>query len=245
MTSPALDAWLEAGRLLERFDPHQPRDHDGKWTDGPLGPASVAVKDALRLADRIQLGPGERFGGSAKARDASGDFAAVFARVDGIDGPKIRFGTVLPEDARKWRAANKGRTVELDETGVRQLRDVLAGAPDAGRDSVSKYYADVRAAHAADLSPDDYPDPEIVIAGGTIRAGWGDVKWTLRLDADAGPELPGINAPGAGWSLGLDVVPAGQDPEDLRDAYYVDTPAQVKALDKTVAGLIAPGGPHA
>lgn len=226
--------------VAARFDPKQLRDpggeDGGRWIAGP-GAAVSALKDTLKLAERIDLKDGETFGGSAKASDGSGDFVAVFARIDTPGGVKIRFGTVLPEDARKWRAADQGRTVELNEANVRQLREVIDGSPQAGRDSVKQYYADVRAAHAADLAPDDYPDPEAVIAEGTIRAGWGDVKWKLQLDADTGPEIPGITAPGAGWSLGLDIVPAGADPDDLRDSMYVDSVGRVKALGKALESL--------
>lgn len=221
---------------LRRFNPGEARDDHGRWTDGPGGVVAEVLKDTLKLAERIDLKPGEKFHGSAKASDSSGDSTAVFARIDSLDGMKIRFGIVLPEDSRKWRAENRGRTVELDETGVRQLLDVIDGTPEAGRDSVRRYYADVRAAHAADLDPDDYPDPEAVIAEGTIRAGWGDVKWTLQRDADTGPELPGIDAPGAGWSLGLDIVPTGGHVRPS-DAMYVDTVGKTRALGKALASL--------
>jgi hypothetical protein len=219
------------------FDPTEPRDpHSGKWADGPGG----AISDALKLAGRIQLGHGESLAGSSRAPDNGGDFDAVFAKVVGPSGAKVRFGTVLPEDARRWRAADKGRTVELDADGVKQLEKVVADAPGLGKASVADYYRGVRTAHKAGVDPGDFPDPDADVARGVIAAGWGDVHWSVTREADTGPELPEIDAAGAGWSLALDIVPAGADPNHLRDSYSISTPAQAKRLGKAL-GDVAPG----
>lgn len=218
-----------------KFDPTEPRDpHSGKWGLG--GEAEGAVKDALKLADRIQLGKGEKFAGSGKVRDKNGDMSAVLAAVDTAAGRQVRLGLVLPEHERSWRAADKGGTVELDKHGAAQLRETLSGAAEAGRDSVKNYYADVRKAHAGHLPAERWPDPETEIASGTIRAGWGNLQWALRRDADAGPEIPGIDAPGAGWSLELQVVPNSGAVQGT-DPLYLDTAAKAKALEGLLAEL--------
>lgn len=220
-----------------KFDPSEPRDpHSGEWGVG--GGAESSVKDALKLADRIQLGKDEKFAGSGKVRDKSGDMSAVLAGVDTPAGRKVRLGLVLPEHERAWRAADKGGTVELDKHGVAQLNEMLSGAAEAGRDSVKSYYADVRKAHAAKLPDDEWPDPEADIASGTIRADWGNLKWTLQRDADTGPEIPGIDASGAGWSLGLQVVPDSGAVQGV-DPMYIDTAAKAKALQALLAELTA------
>lgn len=221
------------------FDPNEPRDpHTGKWGLGRAGGSTVT--DTLKLADRIQLDKDEKFAGSGRIRDKNGDMSAVLAAVDTPSGRKIRLGLVLPEHERSWRGADKGGTVELDKRGAAQLRETLSGAAEAGRESVKQYYADVRKAHAAHLPANDdrWPDPETEIASGAIRAGWGNLHWTLNRDADAGPEIPGIVAPGAGWSLGLQVVPDSGAVQGV-DPMYIDTAAKAKALEQLLAELTA------
>ncbi len=95
----ALAVWEAAGtvgRALERhrsFDPSQPRDEDGKWTDGEPGPSvpsAPKARDKLRLGDRVQLAPGERLTYSSKV---DGDQGTVrMAVTDGLAGKSVRLG---------------------------------------------------------------------------------------------------------------------------------------------------------
>jgi peptidoglycan hydrolase-like protein with peptidoglycan-binding domain len=62
-------------QLVRKFNPDQPRvpggEHGGRWVKSP-GSAVSAVKDALKLAGRIDLDPGEELLGSAKVDGDSG-----------------------------------------------------------------------------------------------------------------------------------------------------------------------------
>lgn len=103
--------------VAARFDPSEPRDpHSGKWSSG-----AGVVKDALKLADRIDLGDGETFAGSGKVRDNTGDLSAVLAAVDTPSGRKIRLGLVSQEDEGRpgahRRAAEAARGEGLPRAG--------------------------------------------------------------------------------------------------------------------------------
>lgn len=82
---PALALW----RTAERFNPDQPRDHDGQWTDGVPGPASVGAADKLKLAGRIGLSPGERLAATDKV-----DFKDGTVRLAVTDGPGGRVARI-------------------------------------------------------------------------------------------------------------------------------------------------------
>jgi hypothetical protein len=62
-------------QLMRKFNPDQPRvpggEHGGRWVKSP-GSAVSAVKDALKLAGRIDLDPGEELLGSAKVDGGAG-----------------------------------------------------------------------------------------------------------------------------------------------------------------------------
>lgn len=65
----AIDEVLTAAGELRsveqrKYNPNQKRDPNGEWGDGV--PGSSALKDALKLAGRIDLGPDERLLGSAR-----------------------------------------------------------------------------------------------------------------------------------------------------------------------------------
>lgn len=80
---PTLPGWD-----VRKFNPGQPRDGDGQWSDGVPG---TAIKDALKLAGKIDLAPGERLVGSAKVDgDSGGVRLALTERGDGQR--MLRFG---------------------------------------------------------------------------------------------------------------------------------------------------------
>ena len=106
------------------FDPDQPRDDHGRWTDIPGAGLLDAALDKLKLADRIQLGRGEQLAGSGRVR--TDDNSVLLAAIHTPDGPRLRIGTGIDnEDSSRWRAANRGATANLSPQGVQQFRQAL------------------------------------------------------------------------------------------------------------------------
>lgn len=210
------------------------RDGDGQFArvPGVHFPEVPAAADPLKLVSRIKLNSGEKFVGSNRVLDGRGDVTAVLARVDTPEGPRLRIGLVFPEDSRRWAAADKGRTVELDAEGAAQLRRTIAEASAEGRQDIIDYRAGLRAHHAKGLEPDS--DPEKILATGTISgARWGDIRW--RLSREEGDEYsPGGSdlGPGGQWSLGIDLA------EEGADLFYIESPAVAKKFDKALASLM-------
>jgi hypothetical protein len=232
---------VEATRWRERHraggDRNYVRDGDGRVADVPGAPAADRqVADPLKLADRIQLGPGESFGGSARVHDEHGDRSVALARVDGPGGAKVRLGVVHPEDLRRWRAADKGGTVELDRDGVQQLRDVLRSSLERGKSNVADYRASLRAAHKAGIPMEQWPEAEAGIAEGTIWAGWGELRWELTREEGDYYEAGGVDyGVGGEWLFTLDAAPTGA--EGLRDTFSVRSSALLTKLNKALSAL--------
>lgn len=111
---------MRVGALLRKFSPDQPRDEDGKWSSG------FSPNDKLKLNG---LGPfiltGAKIVASDKAR--TGNFSAVMAMTTVNGKPELRLGIVSPDDEGKWTGGNHGGTVRLNEAGIAQLKDGLAG----------------------------------------------------------------------------------------------------------------------
>lgn len=244
-------------RTRERHRADGPRDYvrdlDGRFADVPgaghhlpnlvskPAPPSAA-DDPLKLAGRIALGPGETFGGSARVHDNGGDHSVVLARIDGPGGPRIRLGVVNPEDVRNWRAADKGRTVELDQAAASQLRDVLASAMQQGKKSVADFRGELRAAHKAGVPWQQRPSPEANLGSGVITTGWGPLNWTLTREEGDEYESGGVNyGPGGSWAFALDPAPSTGDAN--RDPFYADSASTIGQLDKALAKLFGPVGP--
>jgi hypothetical protein len=73
-----------AVRAGHHFNPNEPRDpHSGKWTDGPGGAAAGALKDALKLAEKIELDDDEQLIGSSKIDGESGGIRMALTEQDG------------------------------------------------------------------------------------------------------------------------------------------------------------------
>lgn len=164
------------------------------------------------------------------------------ARVDGPSGPRLRFGVVHPEDAGRWRAENKGRTVELDAAAAAKLRDVLAKSLVDGKKSVADFRAELRAAKAAGVPESQWPDPDADIASGVIPgARWGDLKWTLARQAGQDYVAGGVNyGQGSDWYLSIDPAPTGAT--GSRDDFNATTAATIKKLDNAISNLFGTAG---
>jgi len=210
----------------------------GSGSTGRSGPTAGPGPDPLKLAGRIRLAPGETFAGSARVSDSNGDCTVVMARIDGPTGTKIRLGLVDPQDVRRWRAEDKGRTVELDVHGAKQLRDAVSSAPADGKKSVSDYRAALRADAAAGKPQSEWVDVEEKISSGAIGGRWGQLAWSLDREEGDFYTLPGGEEwVGGEWSLSINPIQDGApalrfDPFDLRSA------AGVKKLQQALDDFI-------
>lgn len=106
----------QAVTAAEGFDPHQPRDDDGRWTDGVPGAAAGGPKDALRVAARFALRDGERFAGSGSAKDGEG-MMVLAAAVDTPSGRQVHIGVPIHEDDKSnWRGGHApAQVAEADD----------------------------------------------------------------------------------------------------------------------------------
>lgn len=122
----------DAGTAVEaRFDPTQPRDNDGRWTDTP-GSGGTGDLDKLKLAGRIDLGPGERLVGSVAVE--ADDSAVTLAAVQSPDGPRLRVGTGIDsEETDRWRAGNRGHTANLNGARAAELAETLPEMVEVGQ----------------------------------------------------------------------------------------------------------------
>jgi HK97 family phage portal protein len=183
---------------MRHFNPDEPRRPDGKWGSGGV---SHALKDALKLGDRIDLQPGEKLAGSDRISPSGGhDVDALLAAVDSPHGRQIRIGIIPTHDAEKWRAGNKGATVNLTPESVGQLRQDLTAANAKAKKAAAKADVDWEAGRTPDLS-----EP---VAEGSVRSGWGDLRyvvhltdddptsWTVTLEAGAGDAGGSVLYPG-------------------------------------------------
>ncbi len=103
-------------RALEKYNPLQPRDADGQWSDGVPGFASAL--DKLKLSRRAPAGFVVQ--SSKKLKTDNADVG--IAEVDGPDGPQVRVG-VINSESGKWDAGFTGeaRKAQLrEEIGRRE-----------------------------------------------------------------------------------------------------------------------------
>ncbi len=77
---------------LRKFDPNEPRDpHSGEWSLG--GAIAGAIKDALKLASKIDLNDDEHLIGSGKVDGNYGGFRIAALDRNGVRAYRIGFGT--------------------------------------------------------------------------------------------------------------------------------------------------------
>lgn len=163
--------------LARKFNPTEPREpHSGKW----VGHGGGAIKDVLKLADRIQLGSDEKFVGSDRISPEGGhDVDTLFAVVDTPHGRRVRVGIIPTHDAGKWRAGNKGGTVDLTPKSVGQLRDDLSAANATAKKAAAK----VDAQWKAGKTPMEV-ELTAAVAEGSIPSDWGALRYVTHLTDD-------------------------------------------------------------
>lgn len=197
------------------FNPSEPRDpHTGEWGIG--GAAEGAVKDALKLAGRIQLKDGESFGGSGKvSADAGQDVR--FAWVTAGDGKHLRLTAggdrdpelsdneaeqALHDTAAEWAAGDDGQTINLDEDGVASLRTALSNAQENGAEAAKRekqivksfddLYARENAKDEGDLSPAGKAESDRLFVE-QEKVSWGqedvDAFWSTTVYGPNGQQL--------------------------------------------------------
>lgn len=146
-------------RVKAKYNPAELRNPDGKWTESP----GEAIRDALKLAGRIDLLEGDSLTGSGLLRTEDGQ-SFPMAWLHTPDGTRLRLGVGIPEeDDHKWAAADFGGTVELDEAGVRKLAEATETMRAAGRDTERRLAEiddklDKLRAHQRELIRRQYPD---------------------------------------------------------------------------------------
>lgn len=184
---------------VERFDPAQPRDLDGKWTDG-AGPGAAAAAvlgsaagaadvppagDKLRLHGRIPLGPGERLVSSGKMRSENTDLTLQWATTRGPMGSEARIAAVDPDittgdGSGRW-GGDGADTARLNRRQLRRLRNDLDEAGAQAR-ALAKS-ADRKYDAGEELTPVENGD--VPVATGEVRGAGGVVRWQVWM-ADEG-----------------------------------------------------------
>lgn len=113
--------------MERKFDPLQPRNpHSGEWLDTTPGDGGASkLRDALKLAGKIDLERGEKLAGSQKL---DGDFGTIRVAATDRDGSRfLRIGIGGPgfgsrdDEAGPWRGG-PDRTAQLN-AGRKRLRD--------------------------------------------------------------------------------------------------------------------------
>jgi hypothetical protein len=188
--------------LARNFNPDQPRGWHGRWVAG--------------LAGRIHLGQGEKHVSSHRIRPEGGhDVDTLIAVVDTPHGRRIRVGIIPTHAAGKWRAANKGGTVNLTPESVARLRDDLTAANAAAKKAAAKADADWAAGR--------HPDTSAPVATGVIHSDWGDLRYDVHLTDDDPTS----------W---LTTLEAGSDVADGSAFYPKDLAKLIHLLDQIKAG---------
>lgn len=103
------------------FDPDEPRDpHTGKWGVG--GAAGGALKDTLKLAGKIDLGPDEKLVGSDKLNADVGGIRMALTDTHGVKSLRLGIGGTgfgsTHDDVGPWH----GNQVSVDEINAERKR---------------------------------------------------------------------------------------------------------------------------
>lgn len=143
---------------------HNQQDHAGHGVPNAL--------DVLKLADRIDLKPGETLVASQVVPSAAADWKMPSAVIDGPQGRELRLGFVGNEDTGRWSGADKGGTVKLGKPEMAalasKLREVHALGEQRRKD--------------LDAANDDNDD---TFAIGVLPGGeWGDIHYIAEGQAD-------------------------------------------------------------
>lgn len=213
--------------LARRFDPDQPRNpHDGKWIDTTPG---SAIKDALKLAGRIDLGDNETLVGSGGVDADGGGFRIAAIDRAGTEVFRVGFGSelygqvVIGDDLPEWNGNGPSPGVEFNQT-AELSRSELDSVVEKVNGGLAKAKAD----------PDAF---DVDFARGSVSGSrWGDVHYHVYQDeAESGPKII------------LGVLPK-DDPEwqNGRDWDGIYTPAEWRRILRQIESVrTAPGASRA
>jgi hypothetical protein len=203
---------------LRNFNPLEPRDDDGKWTEGAAGAVANAANDLLGLAERIKLGDDEHLVASGKFSTHSGyDVDIMHAVIDTPGGRQIRIGLIPSHDAGHWTAADKGGTSVLSPRAAAHLRDDLTETNKRARAAAKKADAAAEAGRAPDVPIGDPIDH------GSAAGGWTNINWSTELTDDDPTS----------WLVSLSTSRQGSDADPA-----VLTPKDVNGFVKQLDGLL-------
>jgi hypothetical protein len=143
-------------RTVARFDPTEPRDpHSGKWTDGPGGAAAGALKDALKLAGKIDLDHDEQLIGSSKVDGDTGGIRMALTEQDGKRMLRLGLGVegygqrnrdegIAAWDGNPTRASLSAADRERLNTEENALDDEYDSASPSRQEAITNRLADIR-----------------------------------------------------------------------------------------------------
>jgi hypothetical protein len=222
-----------------KFNPAQPRDpHSGEWLD--TTPGDGAFKDALKLAGRIELEPGERLLGSASVKGDKGTIRLAVIERDGVRSLRLGIGGPTfggrDDEAGPWRAgpdptwkinADRKR-LAAEQKSIEAELGRLDDDPNADpkrKAALTARLEELDDAETLEISPDGYTANLDAPAAQRLRA-------TLSEAADAGAKA---QADVDAYYDKLDSLEAKAT--RLQSLQRVATPAEEAQFDKLVAQI--------
>lgn len=194
--------------------PHDP--HNGEFVGTPGGAAKGALKDTLKLAEKIDLDPDETLLGSDKLDLHGGGVRLALTETHGVKSLRLGVGGEGFGHGGVWHGNRgglgnvddpdgvDGYTAKLDESAARKLGAALVKALADGKQK------QLEVDEAYDKGLPEPPRPEQgfwTIAEGSIPGDWADVAYNVYLDD-----------PSVGVEVHIGAVPPGQSLEDLTGA---------------------------
>jgi hypothetical protein len=210
---------------IRRFNPLEERDERGRWSVG-----GAALRDLLKLADKIDLDRDEKLIGSDKLDMRGGGIRIALTEVHGVKSFRLGIGGEGFGHGGVWHGNRGGLgnvddpdgidgfTAKLDEPAVKKLHATLVKSLGVGK----KVQAELDAAYREDRPEPPRPEQGFwTIAEGSIPGEWADIAYNVYLDD-----------PSVGVEVHIGAVPHGSG-RDLDDLTGSD---QAARLDPTEAG---------
>lgn len=207
---------------MARYNPHQLRESDGKWTDGGVPDVSGSFEsfaDYLGLDGRVELGPHERLGSTGDVTDESEDQALNYAVIHEHDEESDDLAatawigiTPVPESHDWLPDRGVDNTTHLNVDEVHDLRTGIA----SGAGEADAAAAKAEKAWSGGAAPTDpkLRGEEPIATGGDPEA----VSWDIHLTDDEPTS----------WQLTVRVPGGGADTSESDGISY--NPSDAKNL---------------